>query len=246
MSLFINTNLEIVFISIPKCASEYMEIILSKYGFKNHSNDAIVQHKSNGLNNYIKYVSDNGLSDFYDSFLTNYKFFTIVRNPYERFLSGFLYCCGKPFYIKEKELLPEFQEGLRSTHMSLDNNKMINFVSLDEAIQNKNNLYNLNIYAYGHLFITQSHLLQDLPGTKTIIKFENINDELSNYFQQLNLSYTPEVVTNKTTRFYKIFDYFSDYSINFINTYFENDFINFGYTKFNNLNDMITYYESIN
>jgi hypothetical protein len=146
MSLFINTNLEIVFISIPKCASEYMEIILSKYGFKNHSNTAIVQHKSNGLNNYIKYVSDNGLSDFYDSFLTNYKFFTVVRNPYERFLSGFLYCYGKPFYIKEKELLPEFQEGLRSTHMSLDNNTMINFVSLDEAIQNKNNLYNLNIF----------------------------------------------------------------------------------------------------
>jgi len=243
MSIIVNDSLKLIYLKNPKCASEYMENILKTfYNFTQQSNDFV-----NNIikQEYIKNIVDNNfdilnINENYD----NYTFFSLVRNPYERFLSGFLYFYGSPFIIKDSKIL-DCYEGLSfNNYTRLDEFNISHLNSLDEAIQNKDNLYENNIRAYGHLFIVQSSLLNSIKKEKIIKKMEELPNCLNEIFDKLKIDIIHEDYPkiNDTMRYHNIYSYYTENSIKFVNEYFNDDFINFGYNKFDNLEEMKLYY----
>jgi len=246
MSVLINENLKLVFLSQPKCASEYMENILKNhYKFDLFFNSEINELKKNGQELYIKNIVDNyfnvhKINEKYDS----YTFFSLVRNPYERFLSGYLYYYGTPLIINNIPKRSQFIDKCNSPYARLENYNISHLTTLIDVINDKNNLYENNIRAYGHLFIKQSSLLNSINQNKKIIKVEELSNSLNSFFEELNIEIIHQNYskTNDTIRYHAMHHYFTDDSIVFINNYFNEDFFNFGYKKFNNVEEMKLHY----
>ena len=248
MSILINEKLKLVFLSQPKCASEYMEYILKNfYDFNIFINSQINELKNTSQEIYVKNIVDNyfnvhNINEKYD----DYTFFSLVRNPYEKFLSGFLYYYGTPFMMSNIPKLCIFTDPNKcsSKYSLLEDFNISHFNSLTDAINDKNNLYENNIRAYAHLFISQSSLLNSINHNKKIIKIEELPDSLNNFFDELSIKVIHQNYpkSNDTIRYHAMYHYFTDENIIFINNYFSNDFVDFGYKKFNTVEEMKVYY----
>lgn len=142
-----------------------------------------------------------------------------VRNPYDRFVSAFLYhpfCKSKspsevlnnlptpavlPQYIKWKEALPEPYWSLYS--------------------------------AYNHLTASQSDVLlyesNEMPDF--LIRFESLNQDLSKLLELLRIEHPPPLPHLNPTQEKKdpYSSYLSASEINLINNKFSDDFMNFNY-----------------
>lgn len=248
MSIVINDSLKLIFLTLPKCASTYMEkILLQYYNFKIHSNTETRDIKLIDQNSYVKNIIDNNF-DIYNmgEIYYNYQFFSLVRNPYEKFLSGFLYFYGKQFVIDGIKKRKCYEGQCISAHSNMTDNNISHLNSLDEVIKNKDDLYTNNISAYGHLFILQSSLLNSISHQKIIKKVEDMPNSLNEILTGFNIDiiHQDHPKENDIIKYYYIYEYFTDYSIEFINNYFNDDFINFGYTKFNNIEEMTFYYRT--
>jgi hypothetical protein len=233
MALKINHDLKLVFLHIPKTGGMFITLsLLKNYNFEeydiyeNNSNQIVNNKDINNKNiNGIKRCTsliENGYRYLLHEEIMNYKYFCFVRNPYERFISGILYSDIK-------------KDG---------------FSNLYEVIMNMENYKNCmvntrlnDLEAYLHIFLTQSHFIKNIPNV-TILKFENLNNNfcdflLKNGIKEISHEKTPiNISTYEEKHFW---EYYDTFVLNFVNNFFDEDFKNFGFEKYDNVLDF--YYQ---
>ena len=98
----INHELKAIYIPTPKCASSYLRyILITYYGFKQYAFPFNNTYSNKFLINLIHAIKNKPLVKFYideriSTTITieqfyNYKKFTFLRNPYDRFISSYIF-----------------------------------------------------------------------------------------------------------------------------------------------------------
>jgi len=126
----------------------------------------------------------------------NYRKFTIVRNPYDKMVSWY-------FYLKK-------QLG-----------KQYDIIEFNKWIEDPSKFWHANDPIS---FLKPQH--EWIDNTVQIIKFENINKELNDFFkEEINLP-----ITNESNHNYYL-EYYNNKSLNVISNRYKKDFEKFNYKK---------------
>ena len=155
MSLKINDELKIIFIHIPKTAGMFITESLKKnYNFIEYNGIKDLKNENHIKKYKCINLIENGYSFFKNLNLLNYKYFCVTRCPYERFISGILYC----------NINNDGFNNIKDVILNMENYK-------NGTVNN----YYSDIETYVHLFISQYHFIKNIPNM-TILNFENLND----------------------------------------------------------------------
>lgn len=232
MSLYINNEKKIIFIHIVKNGGIFTSgKLINFYNFTRYEgmlplslNPYEFIRKYNELeqniivNTMIKIIK-NGYLSLINSDYLNYKYFCVIRCPYQRFISGILFCNNK-------------------------NECVIN--DLKNYILNRENLKNKHFTGYidySHIFVTQSQYLKNIPNL-TLLNFENINKELCDFLKNNNFEIKhneEKSYKNSSFKEKNFWEYYDKFIFDFVNEYFDEDFKNFNFPKYNSLIDF--YYQ---
>jgi len=255
--VYINFDLNSVFLHNPKCGGVYVRNILEKYyGFsKSLEMDELHDHYNNFFEDkkFIKLDQDTdchtlrklGKYRYYTSHqgnrLINIKeknIFTFVRNPYDRIYSAYKYLVKRLLETKENNKIRN----------SYENSEY--FSDFNTFIKNKDNVNNIS---YFHSFITQFDQLincNNKINIQYIGKMENMDSDLTEILMILgvdsikheeelynNIKYNVSVFDNTN-----ISDVINNESLQFINEYFKLDFELFDYKKCNSISELKLFY----
>jgi hypothetical protein len=117
---------------------------------------------------------------------------------------------------------------------------------LKNFIINKENLKNESykeILTYSHVFVSQKQYIKNIPNL-TILNFENLDKELSNYLKENDFEIIHEknkISKNSTFKEKNFWEYYDKFILDFVNEYFDEDFKNFNFPKYTSLIDF--YYQ---
>jgi len=257
----INYERKCIFFHIPKTAGSYIQKALnSKYDFIGYNycirydtgefnlKPSFFSNKTNHINN-SSFLNSNpyscktlGIQKYFSSSSLMLKMmklneekwdnlfkFTFVRNPYERFISGWNYVLHG---FKTKKIVND---------ENLDLEEINKLNDLEYTITNKNILTPI---AYNHIFMTQYEHILDRNNKNNmdfIGKIENLEKDLEFVLNKIGITeiiHDKEKKVNKTEhKYYK--EYYSQTILDFVNDFFDVDFREFGYTKFNNMDDFL-------
>jgi hypothetical protein len=145
----------------------------------------------------------------------DYKFFCFKRCPYQRFISGILFC------------------GINISNLK----KFI----LDREKFKDGNFFQVSQYA--HIFVSQYQYIKNIPNL-TILNFENINNDLCKYLISagIEIKHNENNIKKNTSLKEKSFwEYYDKFVLDFVNEYFDEDFKNFNFPKYTSLIDF--YYQ---
>ena len=212
-----SAKLNTVYYHIPKCCGLYISDLLTDevdfvtYNFINDAEIAFYWDKKRGLreefwrNKECFLISEQQMEECFE--------FTFVRNPYERFISGFFYCSGKKF---EDERL---------------------IFDIETMIENRSKLTRQTYY---HIFKTQS---LHVRGKKDLFigRCERLEDDLRFIFEKLGLQLNMKSPTNKNPIEYGDYRrYYTPEILEFVNCWFREDFENFNYPMVERIEDLET------
>jgi hypothetical protein len=162
----INDNYKIIFIHIPKCAGTQLqnEIFIHdiKYKIRLHSTIDLIKN-------------------IYNEQYINYFKFSIVRNPYDRFISAF-------FYLKNNGPFDKFNLIYKDIIMDNDIYTFANYLYANLELQNIIHF----IPMYKFVCDENDNIIVD-----KIIHFENINIEIDEIFKKYNIdnNLTPTLIS---------------------------------------------------
>lgn len=218
-----------IFVHIPKTAGSSI-----KHYFR------LSRQHSQFFNGYNTHNSIHQIRKSHPDLYKSYKKFSIVRNPYDKMVSWF-------FYLKKRKAkkLKKVGSELPKANGSLDfvefNAWVKDFPSFQNAIARLFADTSLNISFSGYDFdgvgpkqytfkSTLSYMLKPqhtwLDDTVKIIKFENINKELSDFFEtKINLPISNKSIHNHYSTYY------NRESLDIIYNKYEEDFKKFNYKK---------------
>ena len=208
---------ELQFLHITKNAGTFIEDIADKNNIK-------WGRFNTSISNWHNYL------DLYKlSLLEKYDWFVVVRNPYSRILSEY-YC--KWGGIGEKNIVHNKREFNTTIQTIMKNNPF--HEDKDLKIGDKN----IKIYSYHYTeqYKYVESTIHNLSNVKIhILKFENLNNELQNLFNEYNI----DIDVNKYKKINSKEDHnkvikftvndFEDETIKKINTIYKKDFELFGY-----------------
>ena len=147
--------------------------------------------------------------------------FTIVRNPWDRMLSMYL-------FYKNTHYCPEFFSGI--SKIDDDFNNWIEYIYSDNFDKSRNHS-RVNIFKY--CFSNQLNWLKDknnnLINVNKILKYEdnNLNDFLKNEIKLKNIDTITRIHPTKHEHYSK---YYNDKSIKLVTKYYQDDIIFFNYS----------------
>lgn len=221
--LIVNDKKKLMFIPMLKNGCMYSSNILTKYyEFENKYGN--LHKKYNHDNNMINFqFIKRGYKIAIDEIYMDYTCFAFIRNPYSRFISGYL------------------NFGLN----------LMNIKNIDDCILKQNEMLETNYRAYLHIFVSQFLTLNGILNKVDLLRFEHLNDDLNKYLLDHDYSIVKHedipinVTSNKNNEckdkpFYL---YYTQSSLNFINKWFIDDFNNYGYPMFDNIEDLQQNYE---
>jgi len=250
----INHKLNAIYFHIPKTAGTYIQSTLDEY-YNFTSYNFFIRSDYHIFNNTNKYQCINlydyvkigpftgrtyGVNNYYsgseelmqmmmitkEQWKSSFKF-TFVRDPYTRFISAWNFILSTP----------KISENL------LDNDNYEKFENLQYFIDNRDELSD---NAYNHIFLTQYNQILNSDGFNDmdfIGKHENLENDLEIVFKKIginNIIHNKEVILNKNKvdfNYYKT--YYTQEILDFVNTYFNDDFIVFNYKKISKLEDFL-------
>ena len=201
-------NRKICFIHVPKTAGTYLQFIFYKYYGMHAYNFCTPDYRKSSLS--YKGV---GLTEFYNNpnFLEiigetqesfkDFRKFASIRNPYTRFISGWKFM---------------IQNGL------IDKD-----VSLRELIINREKYSDI---VYNHIFLTQTEHLKCWEFDY-FIKTETIEEDLNFLFKlyDIEICHIPEPKNVTESYGDPMIHYNDTFILDFVNNWFYDDFINYGY-----------------
>lgn len=201
---------ELIFIHLPKCAGTYLQSILSVYGMVPYNylsldyKRNVYSYKNIGISEYFN--NDKILYPIGLSIekIKNYKKFTCVRSPYTRFISAWKFM---------------IEQGLFGD------------ITLKEMIENKDKI---DGNTYNHIFVTMTSHLKDWE-IHDVIKMENLEDELSILLNKYGIEKSHMEDSKNVSSDYgdPMKYYYENLEIlDFVNSYFKDDFINYNYEMF--------------
>lgn len=211
----VNYQKKIIYIHLPKTAGSYIQhILLKNYEFIPYNylcfeyKNCVFSYKDKSI---VKYYNDPEILDLISlsqDKIKEFKKFTFVRNPYHRFISAWQFMMEKGFISKN--------------------------TTINELIINRDKYDGL---VYNHFFVSQTEHLEGWNFDE-IGKFENIEEDLKFILRDygFNISHIPSK-KNETKDYGDPSQYYSKEFLEFINSNFNDDFLNFGYEKILKLND---------
>ena len=229
----INYKYKIIYFHIPKTAGTYVQNILTQYDFIKYN---IATFNLEKYNEYIRKKYDvKNINLFYDDAFENRYFgenyyytiypellnisteildsyfkFTIVRNPYSRFISG----CN---FILEQNLC-----------------KKISVIVLEDFI---NQIDFISNKGYNHIFISQyDHLLNNkgVNNINFIGHYETLEDDLKIILNKCDVDkiiHSPDKQNFTKSNIFS-FNSFNQNILDFVNNHFDRDFLEFNYKKY--------------
>ena len=232
-----------IYFHIPKTGGLYIQRLLEKfYGFEtiyftheshdNFTTSIPKNYRISPPNLGFLFINKQGILRYYmssnkyailsgmtpEKWKEYYKF-TFVRNPYDKLVSAWKYCDSKN----------DIKYNLKDFIDTMDETK--------------------RYPGYSHAFITQTDHLLNLEETINfdyIGRFENLNEELVTILLKIGINPIKHIKTlsnniklnsNKIPVSY--IDLYDDKLIEFVNTFFDKDFINFNFTKCVTMEELI-------
>ncbi len=206
--MFLNMNKPLAFIHIPKTAGTSIAKI---------SNDIGVLVKGHD----IRHSDFLHLSEYDPASLIKYHLFAIVRNPWDRVLSSFLYLNtggrNNGDLADQKRYLEryhgDFNAFVRSAFTNDTVVEQLHFIPQYRWICNENEKVLVN----------------------TVLKFENLNREMDKFFKSLGKELI-EIPKINTTNHKHYSEYYDNESIEIINQVYQKDITLFNYAFINSVN----------
>ena len=221
----INIKKKILFIHIPKCSGTYISKLLEMennnflYSLGNcHILGRTLQHYP--LNMIINVINTYNIMNNLNINIINYYIFTIIRNPYIRFMSAYNqypHRCNKKF------------------------SEMINNMNITEFavyLKNKVNKEGYDFFKYGafHQFEPMIYYIKDFEKYNIKIDFikmeEDYNDKIENLCMIHSFNYNNNIVNNNTTNINYLDIFKNKLLIECINEIYKKDFEFFKYKKY--------------
>lgn len=204
-------NRKILFVHINKSCGGIITKNLAKNGIMEIAN----YHRT--LNDMLDIVDKNNIDK------NNLFIFTIVRNPWERMLSMYL------FYHKKNYNCPEFFSG--DDNIDNDFNNWINYIYSSDFDRTRSHS---KVNIFDHCFSNQLNWIKNHRNMINIYKIEEL--DLKNLFQNtLKLkNFDIEERVHKTDHGHYS-NYYNNDSINLVRKHYQNDIDYFGY-KFESIN----------
>lgn len=203
----ISHNKKAIFCHIPKCGGTSTEKIISNWIRINHKNPNIL--------NSEKFIGTGGyLFLNYRDILEKYYIFTITRNPYDRFISGFL-DVNKTYLRRGLKDLEFFKKNYNKLNINNQKNSLLKY-HIEE-----------------HFLRTQTEILGELyPFIDDFFKLERKNELLKklNSFG-MNSKELPKARITKMMNKDQRKNWISKEIKSYIDEKYHEDFINFGYSK---------------
>jgi len=196
----INDKYKVIFIHIPKCAGTQIqnEIFTQNKHYKIRLHSSINLIKEQFKNEYNTYFK-----------------FTIVRNPYDRFISAFFYLKNNgPFdkyklHLKDKITNNDIYSFTRELYINKELQDIIHFIPM-----------------YQFICDNQNNIIVD-----KIVYFENMNDDINNIFKKYNI--TSNFIITNTSKHKHYSEILTPELIKIINDIYDKDFEIFNYIKLN-------------
>ena len=271
----INHDLETIFIHNPKSGGLFIQDVLEEfYNFKtyyftheNHesfiNNDlcdilnedhyqyGFLQINTGGILKY--YMSSNihnSTMNMTEDKWKKYKKIAVIRNPYDRFISGFNFLLtnlNKNNLINEQEITVKEVVREEPYEKNIKNEQELHNLStiIKKTIKNKSYV---DLFSYFHLFITQQqHLLNTNNEIEIdyLIPFEDLNRQLCQTLFKIGITkikHTHKLLNNikiNKKKNYNFCNYYDDDILEFVNNYFDEDFKVFKFKKVFTLMDLL-------
>jgi len=210
MPYFLNDDVNILLIHIPKTGGSSLELYFSyKYNISLNEkslymyiDDETKLNENITINSSLQHITYNQIvkySKFFKIDFNNINIITIVRNPYERIISDLFYYSKININTSKEEVFDIINEYLLSDNYDNHNIPQYNFVTDD----NKELIPNIHI-----------------------LKTETLTTDMNDLgYKDFN------IVTNNNLNKVNYYNYLNNKSIEIINDFYHFDFIIFNYDK---------------
>ena len=197
MPYFKNNDINVLFIHIPKTGGTSVELYFSlKFNIPLNNKslylyieDELLLNKNIRINSSLQHITYNQIVEYSEIFNINFdniKYFAIVRNPYERFISDLFFHKLIKIDTSKEEVFNLINEYVVSEKYDNHNIPQYKFVTNDK----EEIIKNINILKTESLTNDMHNL-----GYNDFNIFENVNPNKLNYYNYLN-NETIEFINN--------------------------------------------------